>query len=178
MEVIDFIDKKKNIEYLFRNITDKLSQQYTDVLYSFLGIYVIGLYAFDKDSRNEKSRKFKRKENGSRIFVGDTTQLLYSNEYIIKYIIKQKHYKDNIDLNQPEELKEFLDEYSSIGNSIPIWPRDNENRGKYSCYDLPEFYFSSSKIKPWKNILLEKYNAYLIPDIQYDKNVSLILRKE
>lgn len=58
MEVIDFIDKKKNIEDLFRNITDKLGWQYTDVLYSFLGIYVLGLYAFDKDSRNEKSRKF------------------------------------------------------------------------------------------------------------------------
>lgn len=86
-------------------------------MYSFLGIYVLELYAFDKDSRNEKSRKFRRKEDGSRIFVGDTTKHLYSNEYIIK----QKHYKDNIDLNQLEELKEFLDEYSSIGNLIPIY---------------------------------------------------------
>ncbi len=117
MEVIDFIDKKKNIEDLFRNRTDKLGWQYTDVLYSFLGIYVLGLYAFDKDSRNEKSRKFRRKEDGSIIFVGDTTQRLYSNEYIIK----QKHYKDNIDLNQLEELKEFLDKYSSIGNLISIY---------------------------------------------------------
>ena len=55
MEVIYFIDKKKNIEDLFRNRTDKLGWQYTDVLYSFLGIYVLGLYAFDKDSRNEKN---------------------------------------------------------------------------------------------------------------------------
>lgn len=86
-------------------------------MYSFLGIYVLGLYAFDKDSRNEKSRKFRRKEDGSRIFVWDTTKRLYSNEYIIK----QKHYEDNIGLNQLEELKEFLDEYSSIRNLIPIY---------------------------------------------------------
>ena len=116
-EVIDFIDKKKNIEDLFRNRTDKLGWQYTDVLYSFLGIYVLELYAFDKDSRNDKSRKFRRKEDGSRIFVWDTTKRLYSNEYIIK----QKHYEDNIGLNQLEELKEFLDEYSSIRNLIPIY---------------------------------------------------------
>lgn len=36
MEIIYFIDKKKNIEDLFRNRTDKLGWQYTDVLYCIL----------------------------------------------------------------------------------------------------------------------------------------------
>lgn len=65
-----------------------------------------------------------------------------------------------------------MDEYYSIGNIIPIWPGGNENRGKFGCYDLPEFYFSSDIIKPWKNFLLDKYDINLAPEIDCEKICS------
>ena len=43
MEVNEFVKKKKNVEKDFKNKTELLGWEYTDVLYSFLGIYVIGL---------------------------------------------------------------------------------------------------------------------------------------
>ena len=54
-----------------------------------------------------------------------------------------------------------MEVYYSIGNIISIWPGGNENRGKFGCYDLPEFYFSKDKIKPWFDFLDYKYDINL-----------------
>lgn len=49
MEIKDFLEAFQPVEKKFEKETKKLGWEYTDVLYSFLGIYVIGLYAFDKE---------------------------------------------------------------------------------------------------------------------------------
>ena len=155
-EFVKMIKKKKSVEDSFRDETDKLGWEYTDVLYSFLGIYTIGIYAFDKEKNGK--RLFERKgKDGSIIFVRNSSQRLYSN----KYIIEKGNFNNFLELNQLKELKVFLKAYYSIGNIIPIWPGGNENRGKFGCYDLPEFYFSKNKIKPWFDFLDYKYDINL-----------------
>lgn len=166
MEVKDFWVKRKNIEALFRSETNQLGWQYTDVLYSFLGIYVIGLYAFDKE-KEENQRFFRRPDGGTTIFVGEGKQYLYSEKIISTYINENK--KNLNDLNNLQELKDFLDVYCCIGNIIPIWPGGNESRGKFGCYDLPEFYFINDKVKPWTRYLLTEYDNCLINKIIQDK---------
>lgn len=169
MEVKDFWENRKNIEDRFRSITKLLGWQYTDVLYSFLGIYVIGLYAYDKE-KEENKRFFRRTDGGTTIFVGKKKQYLYSGELISNYIDEIDKNKIILnDLNKLPELKDFLDVYCCIGNIIPIWPGGNENRGKFGCYDLPEFYFINDKVKPWTKYLLSEYDNCLIDKIIEDK---------
>ena len=165
MNVNEFLEKKKSVEKCFKDEINKLKWNYSDVLYSFLGVYVIGLYVFDKESKKE-DRLFRKSERGV-IFLKKCNQKLYAN----KYIIENKYYENEINesLNKLDELQNFLDKYYSIGNLIPIWPGGNENRGKFGCYDLPEFYFSNKIITPWINFLENNYNAYLNPIIEHKK---------
>ena len=167
MEVKDFWVKRKNIEASFRSETNQLGWQYTDVLYSFLGIYVIGLYAFDK-GKEENERTFRRTDGGTTIFVGEKKQYLYSEKIISKCINENKKILN--DLNNLQELKDFLDVYCCIGNVIPIWPGGNESRGKFGCYDLPEFYFFNNKVTAWKDKLSREYDNCLIDKIIEDKD--------
>lgn len=172
MNVNEFLKKKKSVEKCFKDEINKLKWNYSDVLYSFLGVYVIGLYVFDKES---KENHFRKSEKGV-ILLNDSTQRLYSN----KFIIENKYYENEINesLNKLDELQNFLDKYYSIGNLIPIWPGGNENRGKFGCYDLPEFYFSNEKITPWINFLENNYNAYLNPIIEHKKIILNTGEKE
>lgn len=170
MEVKDFWENRKNIEDTFRSTTDLIGWQYTDVLYSFLGIYVIGLYAFDKE-KEENQRSFRRTDGGTKIFVGRKKQYLYSRKIISNYIDDNK-----IILNDLQELKDFLDVYCCIGNVIPIWPGGNESRGKFSCYDLPEFYFINDRVIAWKDYLSREYDNCLIDKIFEDKGDSFCFK--
>lgn len=168
MKVNDFLKNhlnKKSVEKYFENDINKLKWNYSDVLYSFLGVYVIGLYVFDKES---KENHFRKSEKGV-ILLNDSTQRLYSN----KFIIKNKYYENEINesLNKLDELQNFLDVYYSIGNLIPIWPGGNENRGKFGCYDLPEFYFSNEKITPWRNYLEKNYKTSCLKPIINHKKI-------
>ena len=171
MEVTEFLSNFKPVENILKKETTKLGWEYTDVLYSFLGVYVIGLYAFDKENA-PKEQCYKRKGDGFVIFVGETSQRLYSNNYIFK-ILKSSKQPDNFSkLNKLKELKDFLSVYNSIGNVIPIWPGGNESRGKFGCYDLPELYFLDKKIAPWTKYLLKKYDLNLFPEMD---NINLVL---
>lgn len=171
MEVKYFLENFESVEKKLEKETKILGWEYTDVLYSFLGVYAIGLYAFDKEKSLEK-QFYRRIEDGFVIFVGDTNQRLYSNNYILK-MLKESKQPDNFSkLNQLKELKEFLSVYNSIGNVIPVWPGGNESRGKFGCYDLPELYFLDKKIAPWTKYLLKKYDLNLFPDID---NINSLL---
>lgn len=165
MEVKEFWENRKNIEDTFRSKTKLLGWQYTDVLYSFLGIYVIGLYAFDKE-QEENKRSFRRTDGGTKIFVVKDKQYLYSRKIISEYIEKNEEILNA--LNNLQELKDFLDVYCCIGNVIPIWPGGNENRGKFGCYDMPEFYFFNNKVIKWKDYLSREYDNCLIDEIIKD----------
>ncbi len=155
------INNTINLEKKYKGITDKLGWQYTDVLYSFLGIYVLGLYVFYNDNTKENVR-YKFEKQGSIIKPTQTQnnrQLAYSRKFI------KEEYEQYKKLNELEELKNFISVYQSIGNIIPTWPGGNSHRGQNKCYDIPDVYFNKEKIKKYTNnffeVLCENKNFYL-----------------
>lgn len=153
------------VEEYNKEVTKVLGWEKTDVLYSFLGIYVIGLAAyypdeFDRDGVIIKDSKSRNIYNLTRV-----------NKIIES---KQKEYEENklsksafLDFNP--QLINFIKRYFSIGNVIPTWPGANVDRGCSYMYDIPELYYS--KYEVWTKILMEIYrNAYL-EDILSDRLV-------
>ncbi len=134
METVEeFIEWKKNrkeksLEEKFFNEKKELEWNETDTLYSFLGIYVIGLRACYPN-------KFTRTNFQIRTDKG-------SNAYSKKIF---NNYKEFVDLNELEELKNFIKNYLTIGNLIPIWPGGNMHKGMSQCFDIPEIYFIKHK---------------------------------
>lgn len=155
MKDIITVDKmlysKFSLEDDYRNKTNKLwGWDYTDVLYSFLGVFVVGLkiYCGSNEYANLKEILAKEIQISKR-------QVEYSWNFIRKFV---KHYsekdKDNKikiavdELKNLKEMKEFINVYSSIGNVFPIWPGGNVHKGKASngCYDIPDIYFNKGDI--------------------------------
>lgn len=162
METVEeFIEWKKNkketsLEETFKEEAKKLEWDETDTLYSFLGIYVIGLRAFYPN-------KFPCTNFQIRTDKG-------SNAYSQKYIFN--NYKEFVDLNELEELKNFIRNYLTIGNLIPIWPGGNMHKGMSQCFDLPEIYFI--KHKKITDALVQVYrNAYMENIIENKKQIEL-----
>lgn len=171
MDIQEFIDKKHSVEEARGKETKMLGWDRSDVLYSFLGIYVLGLYAFDKESGKGK---FIRK--GNQIVVSGTNQKLYSNKLVVDEGLYKSSYAR--ELNSLPMFQEFLDLYYDIGNVIPIWPGGNTHRGQFQCYDLAHIYFSNKEILFWFVKLDEKYdNAYFdeIFSGDFAKEISLFL---
>ena len=106
---------------------------YKDVLYSFLGIFTLGIYIFEKENVNKC--KYSIGEDYI-IRIDGTRQWLYSRRYI------SKHFDEFSDLANTKEISDFAKVYTSIGNIIPIWPGGNEFKGKAHCYDIPDIFFS------------------------------------
>lgn len=136
----------KSIEKTYEKETDSLGWLYSDVLYSFLGIYTLGIYVY-------YPHEFQR--NG--------TLLTFINEELGKpsYLKLKDRYKNYKALNELEELNSFLAVYESIGNLIPMWPGGNVHKGKdCNYYDLTEIYFNN--FKDWRDYLVLEYpNACL-----------------
>lgn len=153
--VNDMMNLPFSIEKYHEESTRDLIWGYTDVLYSFLGIYVIGLKTFYKNDFecSGVQIKPKRRENNNR-------QIAYSNTFI------KRNYSSYDKLNNLDELTKFIEVYSNIGNIIPIWPGGNEHRGKSQCYDIPDIYFNGDNIKGYSdnffNTYLKYKNVYLI----------------
>jgi len=121
----------KSLEELNRSKTEALGWgKYTDVLYSFLGIFAVGVYIFEED----KDSKFSiGKDNIIRI--AGTKKWLYSRKYI------KENFSEFSELANVKELKDFAKVYDLIGNIFPIWPGGNEFKGKSGCYDIPDIFF-------------------------------------
>lgn len=122
----------KSIESKHKVITDYLEWTHTDVLYSFLGIYALGVYAYN-DKKLFKVTKYLIKDIKTDV-----------NIYNLKYLSKiqsDKLYKLT-ELNQV--IKPFIERYSKLGNVSPMWPGGNTARGNGSngCFDIPELYFA------------------------------------
>lgn len=161
MDIRKFLEekgsKKGSVEKRRKNETDRLGWDRTDVLYSFRGIYALGLYVFDKESGRGK---FKRKKNDI-IVSGEKNnrQKLYSRNFIIKGKFYETPFAKEI--NNLPIFQEFLDLYYSIGNVIPIWPGGNSARGISGCYDLAHIYFSKKDVSFWFEKIKEQHsNAY------------------
>ena len=122
----------KSIESKNKEITDYLEWKHTDALYSFLGIYALGVYAYN-DKNHFKVTKCLVKDN-------ETDVKIYNLKYLSK-IQSDKRYELK-ELNNV--IKRFIKRYSQLGNVFPTWPGGNTARGNASngCFDIPELYFA------------------------------------
>ena len=151
--------EKANEEYTNEEKNDNhniksLCWHETDVLYSFLLTYYLGLKVVNKTKFEELVKEEKK-----------TNKRLQT--YSANFLLKCSRNKEFDVLNNSPELLEFLKLYYSIGNVIPMWPGGNEARGKKRIYDLPELFFNMYPY--WTEKLMEKYkNAYLDPVVKND----------
>lgn len=173
-----------------REEIEKLGWDNTDVLFSFLGIYAIGVWVFNK--QNCRAR-FNLDINPNKILVlrDEWNRVENENGYIyvpasgntgIKegqkinwstywQILGSKNFlmtlqQSNDGKLQVDELnkvmKSFAEVYFDIGNVIPMWPGGNTLRGNQNngFMDIPELFFK--KYFEWYNVLIKKYsNIYL-----------------
>lgn len=147
------MNTKFTLEKDYSKITNDLNWTYTDVLYSFQGVYVIGLNVFYKEEFECYGTQIKPKEHENK------RQLVYSHKYI------KSHFHHFDELNKLPELIKFIEVYSDLGNIIPIWPGGNSHRGMSRCYDIPDIYFNKKEIKD--------YARYFYNDFLGDKNIFL-----
>lgn len=134
--------KEDTVEFKNKTVTDRFGWRNTDVLYSFLGIYVLGLLAYYPDEYYLSNTKYTVKN--------DNTNYVYKTDYIKNSYLKYS------ELNEDPFLKMFIGKYFTIGNVIPIWPGGNSDRGTTSIYDIPEIYLK--KYPEWTEALVRIYN--------------------
>lgn len=125
-----FLNERKTVEKYNRDAIIELGWECSDVLYSFRGIYSIGVFIYYRHLfiDDVKTDIFLKNNNGAR-------QRLYSDKFL------KEHYSEFKDVNNLPEIKMFLECYYDIGNVIPTWPGANVNRGMAHCYDIPNIYY-------------------------------------
>ena len=152
---VDFIfnwkndSKQLNVEE--KNKTNKYVKRwkYKDVMYSFYGIYTIGLLVYYPETFENTDCIIRLRKNNS----GDT---LYDH-------VLSNHSKYT-KLNNLKELRDFIEVYDSVGNVIPVWPGANEHRGyKSKCLDLPDIYFK--RHSKWTQHLINEYPEAIIENL-------------
>lgn len=146
--------KEKSVEEHNKEKIGVLMWKYTDVLYSFLGIYTIGAWVYYSEKFNRTDCMIKRKGE---------------NKIAYNYGFLSRTFGDFEELNSLSELKKFIECYFSIGNVCPIWPGGNEHRGKSCCFDIPDIYFK--RHKTWTEYLIKEYPNSFINDIANSNNV-------
>ena len=138
------LSNRFSVENINKEKIRKLKWENSDVLYSFLGIYLIGVLAYYPDRFHKTKYDILNSDN----------KKMYSFDRLSKQFTEFRELNDN------HELKKFIKVYFSIGNTMPIWPGANENRGKSYMFDIPDIYFNKNQI--WTKILMEIYrNSYL-----------------
>lgn len=136
-----------------------------DVLYSFLGIYALGVWVYNQD-KIDKNQVIKNRVKGcssrqhfySRRFqlaiqdIGENDEIF--NDVVEGRVSAIKSLKINVDtLNENPELQRFISNYFSVGNVIPIWPGGNKCKGNDDFFDIPELFFA--KYRERYNVLLD-----------------------
>lgn len=123
---------KESVESKYTDITGDFGWSHTDVLYSFLGIYALGVYAYNKKNLFTVT-DYMIKEEG-------TGYNIYNLKYLSR--IQNDPQYDLKDLNN--KIIKFISCWSELGNVFPIWPGGNKARGKANigCFDIPELYFA------------------------------------
>lgn len=129
--VEEFFQKREAVEKYNEDKIIKLNWECPDVLFSFRGIYAIGVFVHYRQLfvDNVKTDIMVKDEKKA------TRQRLYSDKFL------SENYPKFSDVNDLPEMKNFLEHYYDIGNIIPTWPGANVNRGMAHCYDIPNVYF-------------------------------------
>lgn len=137
-----------SIEEKYKKEIEKLKwNSYTDVLFSFRGIYVIGLSVYYKDYFYWAGGVIKPIINGMK----NTRQRAYSRKFL------KENYMNYSTLNELKELKDFINVYRTIGNLIPVWPGANVHRGQSQCYDLPNIYFNREEVSSFAKVYFDTF---------------------
>lgn len=129
--VEDFFQKRQSVEKYNEDKINKLKWECPDVLFSFRGVYAIGVFIHYRQLFVENVR--------TDIIVKDETGVTRQHLYSDKLL--SENYPQFSDVNNLPEIKEFLEHYYDIGNIIPTWPGANVNRGMAHCYDIPNIYY-------------------------------------
>ncbi|SFP59220.1 hypothetical protein SAMN04487928_10479 [Butyrivibrio proteoclasticus] len=140
--------KGQSVEKARSNKVGTLQWEYPDVLYSFLGIYTLGIWSFYKDDQKQGISL------SGIIIKNNEGHNLYNRKYLSK-----THRKYHA-LNETEELKTFIEHYSTIGNVCPTWPGGNEHRGKSHCYDIPDVYYKRHE-RWYRELVTQNPTAFL-----------------
>ncbi len=131
---------KNSIEKINRDNKYVRKWNKIDVLYSFIGIYTIGIYTFYKEECRRTNYLIKTLDGG-----------FFSKDYLAN------HYMDFPKLNKVIEDVGFIEVYDSVGNLIPVWPGANVDRGTRAyCFDIPEVYFGNMYYE-WFKLLCNMY---------------------
>jgi len=139
-------------------------KEMTDVLFSFLGIYAVGIWAYNKDNKG----LFKIEKNKIKVSVeknGIYSKILCSKKFLLQL---QKENVANIDVYRlNESIKDFVDLYFDVGNLIPMWPGGNTLKGNQNkgFMDIPELFFT--RYYNWYQVLERRENAHLQEMTQY-----------
>ena len=152
---VDFIfnwkkdSNQQSVEEKNKSNTYVKEWKYRDVMYSFYGIYAMGLLVYYPDIFESTNCTIRLSKNNS----GDK---LY--DYILK------NHSKYTELNELKELRDFIEVYDSVGNVIPVWPGANEHRGyKSKCLDLPDIYFK--RHFKWTQHLIDEYPEAIIENL-------------
>lgn len=142
----------------------------TDVLFSFIGVYAIGVWVFNKNIdglfKIEKNKiKTLKEENNKchkQILCSKKILLRLQNERVNKIYVE--------DLNKC--LEKFAYIYFNVGNLIPMWPGGNKLKGNQNngFLDIPELFFR--KYSYWYEKLNEHPQAWLKEMNEQVKNPS------
>ena len=158
----------KSIEDYYEDYTRACGgKKRTDVLFSFLGIYAIGVWVYNKDNEGV----FKREANKIKVSVkkdGMYSQILCSKFFLLRL---QEERIAGIDVSYLNEcVEEFASLYFSVGNLIPIWPGGNTLKGNQNngFMDIAELFFY--RYYDWYQILERTENAYLQEITKYIEN--------
>lgn len=139
----------------------------TDVLFSFLGIYAVGVWVYNKGNEGV----FKREANKIKVSEkknGIYSQILCSKVFLLRL---QEERIAGIDVSCLNEcVEEFARLYFSVGNLIPIWPGGNTLKGNQNngFMDIPELFFY--RYYDWYQILEKTENAYFQEMTKYIEN--------
>ena len=115
--VEEFFHKRETVEKYNEDKIIKLNWECPDVLFSFRGVYAIGVFIYYRQLfvDNVKTDIMVKDEKGA------TRQRLYSDKFL------SENYPQFSDVNDLPEIKGFLKHYYDIGNIIPTWPGANVN---------------------------------------------------
>lgn len=135
-----------------------------DVLFSFLGIYSVGVWVYNKDNEG----LFKCEKNKIRVSVekdGKYNQILCSKTFLLQL---QKEKIAGIDVTCLNDcIEKFSKLYFEVGNLIPMWPGGNMLKGNQNMgfMDIPELFFI--RYYDWYQILAKREDAYLQEMTEY-----------
>lgn len=108
--VEEFFHKRETVEKYNVDKIIKLNWECPDVLFSFRGVYAIGVFIYYRQlfGDNVKTDIKVKDEKGA------TRQRLYSDKFL------SENYPQFSDVNDLPEIKGFLEHYYDIGNIIPM----------------------------------------------------------